>query len=249
MSDEPAIIAEFDTAHGHYQVVDMVYEGRPARVLFSGQQVAAQSGIATDGKPDLLFDYNQRLFEAVTGINPQTVLIIGGGMYTLPIALLNALPQCQIDVVELDAELDDVAERFFDLQPDPRLTIVHADGLQFLQDTSKQYDCIVLDAYTHSAAEPTLYSEQAVKLMKAHLHPEGWILANVIAAYYGRRADVVHDLVAQFENYNLKIMMYVASEGLSLWLPQNLVLAAHATNVQDIDEYLHRSRLSSKTIN
>ena len=119
------ILFDGDTAFEHYQVIDTIYEGRPARVLYSGRRGTAQSGIATDGKPELLFDYNQRFTELLESIPAKHVLLIGGGAYTLPRAIVQQFPDLQIDVVELDPGLKAIAERFFGLQASDRLRIFH----------------------------------------------------------------------------------------------------------------------------
>ena len=61
--------------------------------------------MAVDDNPLLLFDYNQRLFELVTNLRPKSLLLIGGGAYTLPSALLAALPKLEITVVEVAPHL------------------------------------------------------------------------------------------------------------------------------------------------
>jgi spermidine synthase len=244
MSDSPDIVHEFDTAYGHYQVVDMVYDGRPARVLYSGDRLAAQSGIATDNNDDLLFDYNQRLFELATGVMPKRLLLIGGGMYTLPSSLLTELEDTHIDVVEIDDGLDAVAAHYFDLPSDPRLTIIHEDGLQYLARTSQRYDMIIIDAYTHASAEPTLGSIEALALIARCLTPGGVVAANVIAAYYGRRSQELMRLSAAYQSHFSDVALYPASHSLSLWLPQNLVLVAQQSEDRDLDGYLRYSRLA-----
>jgi hypothetical protein len=64
MFDTEKILFDGNTKFAHYQVIDMHYVGRPARVLFSGQRAAAQSAIPRDGNPAMLFDYNQRFMAA-----------------------------------------------------------------------------------------------------------------------------------------------------------------------------------------
>src|SRR5205085_7261391 len=107
------VVWEGNTALGRYQVIDTVYDGRPARVLYSGDAQAAQSGIATDHRPELLFDYNQRFLELAEGLNPSTVLIIGGGAGTLATALLNMKTITKIDIVEPDSMLTEFAYKYF----------------------------------------------------------------------------------------------------------------------------------------
>ena len=245
MSDSDILVHEFDTTQGHYQVVDMLYDGRPARVLFSGNRQAAQSGLATDGQSDLLFDYNQRLFELVTAHRPLRLLVIGGGMYTLPSALLRTDDRITIDVVELDEGLDDIAAQYFGLVPDPRLRIIHTDGLKYLSTASAQYDMIILDAYSHSLAEPSLTSPEALTMLKQHLQSDGIIAANTIAAYFGRRAQSLHQLAEAYQHQFGDVALFPASQSLSLWLPQNLILVAAQHNNQIADVHLRYRRLQS----
>ena len=242
MSDTQTVMYEFDTAYGHYQIIDMAYDGRPARVLFSGDQQAAQSGIALDENLDLLFDYNQRLFELAGGIQPARILLIGGGMFTLPPALLSALPKSVITVVELDAELAPVAAHYFNLPMSGRLIIIHDDGLAFLKQTDERYDMVIIDAYTHASAEPTLAGEQAIKSLQKVLAPRGVLAANSIATYYGRRSEGLQQLLGRYESAFSCVEVYPASQGLSLWLPQNLILVASNFDHQP-EQHLRHSRL------
>lgn len=238
MNEAGDIVYEFDTDYGHYMIIDMIYDGRSARVLFSGDRQAAQSGIAYDGKPDLLFDYNQRMFELATGLNPKKILIIGGGMFTLPSALLKALPKAIIDVVELDEGLTAPATKYFDLPADARLTIINNDGLNFLGSNNKQYDLILIDAYTHASAEPSLGSAEAIGHLRSSLAARGVVGANVIAAYFGRRCQALHKLCANYESQFESIELYPASQNLSLWLPQNLLLTAQLDPAVSLDSIL-----------
>jgi spermidine synthase len=243
MRDATNVIHEFDTDYGHYQVIDMVYDGRPARVLFSGQQRAAQSGLATDDNSDLIFDYNQRMYELATGLAPTRILSIGGGMFTLPMALLEALPDCHIDVVELDTGLQSIARQYFGLRDDARLRIHDDDGLSFLAANTATYDMILIDAYTHDSAEPTLGNAEAIGYMINALAPDGLVAANVIAAYFGRRSQALRRLIRLYEDQFKVVELFPASQSLSLWLPQNLLLVAQRDASTPVEEQLRHSRL------
>jgi len=220
------VVWEGDTAYGHYQVVDTLYDGRPARVLYSGDRQAAQSGIANDAKPDLLFDYNQRFFELVTALAPKTVLLIGGGVGTLPKALLAALPDVRIDMVEPDADLVELAYRYFDLPVDERLAIFTTNGRTFLRGHASRYDMIVVDAFTHTTIPRDLKTADAFQAYYNHLRPQGVLAVNVISGYYGPSSHVLqHMYVAALHSFDA-VDIFLASRGYSLWLPQNFVLTA-----------------------
>jgi spermidine synthase len=239
LTSRSEVIFEGDTELEHYQVVDTIYDRRPARVLYSGDRAAAQSGIARDDNSDLLFDYNQRFFELISGLWPKRLLLIGGGVYTLPMAVLKTLPDIEIDVVELDPGLDDIAKRFFDLRPDKRLRIMHGDGREYLDANTKAYDMIIVDAFINLAIPRSLSTPEAAKQLASNLRSDGVVAMNIIAAYHGRNSSVIRAQYQSFDAVFNKTEVFPASGGLyTLWLPQNLVLTAQNDKTTNIAEYL-----------
>jgi len=229
------VLFDGNTSRAHYLVVDTVYEGRLARVLYSGHRAAAQSGVARDGQPDLLFDYNQRFMELVASLLPSRLLLIGGGAYTLPMALLPAFPQLKIDVVEIDPGLQEIAERFFGLQPDPRLNIIHGEGRQYLNGNQQAYDLILIDAFAETAIPKSLATLQAVQQVYRGLSPNGVAAVNIISPYYGQQADIIKNQVAAYSSIFRGVKVYPAGRSLfSLWLPQNLVLVAQKGRAHEL---------------
>jgi len=232
------ILWEGDTAQGHYQVVDTTYDGRPARVLYSGNQQAAQSGVAKDDHTDLLFDYNQRLFELVTNVAPNRVLLIGGGVFTLPTALLKALPDVHIDVVEPDIGLTGLAESFFGLPVDDRLAIFNTDGRTFLREHATRYDMILVDAYTHTTIPRELKTLQAFRAYHAHMREYGVVAMNVISGYHGSNARTLEQIyVAAMQTFD-RTDIFLASRDYSLWLPQNFILTAQRGELLPLRDYM-----------
>lgn len=211
---------------GSYQIVDMVYEGRKARVLFSGNRDAAFSGMPLDGEQEMLFDYIQRLFELVCFTRPRNILIIGGGTYTLPTALVNALPDIHIDSVEIDAGLDELAIDFFGYKPHPRMKIYHQDGKDFLKVAKKIYDMVIIDAFSHLQIPESLASAETAGLIKNVLAPNGILAMNLISAYHGRGAETLEKVRAPYDKTYKKVSVYPADNSLSLWSSQNFILVA-----------------------
>jgi hypothetical protein len=235
MRREEALIYEGDSQHEHYQIVDMTYEGRPARVLFSGQRNAAQSGVATDDEPDLLFDYNQRFFELAGGLYPKRILIIGGGVFTLPSALVTALPEAIVDVLEIDPELTTLAEGFFGLRQNERLHIINEDGRAYVEKCQEKYDLIIVDAFHHTAIPRALSSLEAVKLYRGLLTKNGVVAVNIISAYYGQGAKILRSQYAAYQQLFKSISVFPAAKSLlSYWLPQNFVLVAESGKAQEL---------------
>jgi spermidine synthase len=223
------LIFSGSTTFGSYRIVDMEYDGRPARVLFSGNKIAAQSGMALDGELDLLFDYNQRFLEIVTSLRPKRLLLIGGGVLTLPMALREAFPKLRIDVVEIDAELENLSREYFDFIPNERLKIIIDDGRHYVNTTTEKYDVILLDAFKHTQIPPKLASQAAVMQFARCLRPNGAVASNIISAYYGRNSDTIRNHYSNYRKVFTHVAIIPASRSLlSFWLPQNFILVAQS---------------------
>lgn len=244
MSASDRVVFEGDTELEHYQVIDTVYDGRPARVLYSGRRAAAQSGVAKDDKPDLLFDYNQRFFELASGLRPKKLLLIGGGVYTLPMTLLKAFSNIQIDVVELDPGLDKIARDFFDLRLDERLKIMHGDGLEYLDASDETYDIVLIDAFVNLQIPESLSTAPAAKALASRLTKDGTVAMNIISAYKGARTDIIQKQYFNFDKVFKFVEVFPASSGLfSLWLPQNLVLIGQKGHAEPPGPYMRYGAL------
>jgi hypothetical protein len=226
MIQEPEVRLELNTAFDYYRVVDMVYNQRAARVLYSGKPGIPQSGLALDDKPDLLFDYNQRFFELAVGLKPKRLLLIGGGAYTLPIALLKALPNTKIDVVERDPGLKDIATRLFGLTNNPRLRIIHDDGREYVNSCTDKYDLIFVDAFAHEVPAQSLQTAEATAKLRSMLTHAGTLAANLVSSYMGSGAHVLrHEFAALTYQFDI-VEVTPASGGHGLWISQNLVVIA-----------------------
>lgn len=229
------ILFDGDTGLEHYQVIDTIYEGRPARVLYSGQRHTAQSGVATDDSPELLFDYNQRYLEVLDSITAKRILLIGGGAYTFPMAVLQRFPGLQVDVVEIDPGLKTIAEKYFGLRESPRLHINHAEGSEYLRATAMAYDAIFVDAFTKAAMPETLTNRGTIRQLRGHLTPDGVVAVNIISPYMGPNSGLIKSQVREYRKYFRTVSVYPAGRSLfSLWLPQNLVLVAQKSEAHTL---------------
>jgi hypothetical protein len=237
------ILLQTDTAIDHYEVVERQYEGRPSRVLFSGSRRAAQSGIGLDDDPDLLFDYNQRLLELASNLYPAHILMIGGGAFTLPMALTTALPDAVIDVVELDPGLQPIAEQYFGLQPSERLRLHFGDGRQFLETSTEVYDLIIIDVFSELSIPRQFLTMECVQLLHARLSAEGSIAMNIIAAIQGHSTRLIKCQLAAYRQIFTQLDVFPAAHGLTNWLPQNLILVAQKGEGQDLKHFVRFSAI------
>ncbi|HWT39841.1 MAG TPA: fused MFS/spermidine synthase [Dongiaceae bacterium] len=227
--------------YGSYKVVDTIYNGRPARVLY-GSKRSPQSGVARDDNPELLFDYNQRFFEMVMSKQPKRVLVIGGGAFMLPTALFHRFPKMLIDVVEIDPLLVKLARDFFDLPDSKRLSVHMTDGILYAKKTRKKYDMIIIDAFSGYTI-PHHLLEQAAALQYQHRLKKGGIVTmNFISDYKQGRPHLAHEILATFSEVFSYVGLYQADPDYLQGEEQNLLLVAGAEGQHF--EYLHSEELS-----
>lgn len=247
MNPAERILFETDTALEHYQVVERIYEGRPARVLFSGPKRAAQSGIGLDDDPDLLFDYNQRLLEIANALYPQRILVIGGGAFTLPMALVAALPNAEVEVIELDEGLQSIATDYFGLQSNDRLHLAYGDGREFVERTGQKYDLIILDVFSELSIPRQFLTVEFVALVRKRLTKGGAVAINIIASLQGINARLIKSQIAAYGNAFEQVDIFPAAHGLTSWLPQNLLLVSQTKPARDLQPYVRFESITAPT--
>lgn len=221
----PKTIQTITSEYGTYKIVDTIYNGRPARMLY-GENNSPQSGIATDDSAELLFDYNQRCLEIAMSQPPKKVLVIGGGAFMLPRALYDRFPSTHIDVVEIDSALVAAAYDYFDVPHDDRLKVFTEDGARFAARAQEQYDLIVIDAFSGYTIPPHLIEHTAVQYY-ARLLAEGGVLAmNFISEYKPGRPSLGHDIVVTFSESFSDVSLYPSDPTYYKGEEQNYVLTA-----------------------
>lgn len=221
----PHLVSSIKSEYGSYKVVDTVYNGRPARMLY-GEKNSPQSGIATDESAELLFDYNQRCLEIAMSQPPTSVLVIGGGAFTFPRALYDRFPSASIDVVEIDPALVAAAYKYFDLPHDDRLTVFIEDGARYATRAKKRYDLIVIDAFSGYTIPPHLIEQAAVSQYARLLSENGVLAMNFISAYKQGRPSLGHEIVAAFGESFADIALYPSDPTYYKGEEQNFILTA-----------------------
>ena len=88
-----------------------------------------QTRIDLDRPGDLTLIYTRLLLAPLMwNPNPSRILMIGLGGGVLPRFLNAVYPDIEIDVVEVDARVTELARRYFDCQESPGLRVFEDDG-------------------------------------------------------------------------------------------------------------------------
>jgi spermidine synthase len=225
-----------------YKIVESIYNERQARVLYSGGK-APQSGVALDDDPELLFDYNQRFLEIIESTRPTSVLVIGGGAFTLPKVVLERFQDIRVDVVEIDPLLPQLAKQYFDLPDDPRLNVIVGDGRQYIDNCQATYDMIVIDAFFKFDISMLLLDVGAAREYSRCLNKNGIVAINFIARYRTYKTTLAHRLVATFQSIFATIDLYPADHEYHERAEQNLIMVASKEDMVTLD-YLQSAPVS-----
>lgn len=170
-------------------------------------------------------------------LRPQHILLLGGGAFTLPKAILENFPAVRLDIVEPDAGLLDIAQKYFGFKPTRHTRVHHNDGRHFLETTNGAYDLIIVDAFIDTDIPPSLQTVEAAASLRTHTAPAGSVAMNVIAAYHGFRSSILRRQIAALKTSFSHLQLFPANSGDMLWLPENYILTAQ-TGHHDLRPYL-----------
>jgi spermidine synthase len=120
---------------------------------------------------------------------PLRILIVGLGGGTLPGYFHRHLPETNIDVVEIDAEVVNVARLYFNFIEDARMQVHVQDGRDFMESRTSCYDLIILDSFGAESIPPHLLTVEFLQAVRNALNAGGVVAANV----WGRSANPLYE--------------------------------------------------------
>jgi len=179
---EGRVVYETQTPYQELQVVD----SGDTRTLYLGGQ--RHSAMDLEEPDRHVFSYTRYfhlpLLFADDPDGIDRVLFVGGGGFTGPKRFLEEY-DVTVDVAEIDPGVVAAAERYFRVNESDRLRIHTVGGRQFLRDTDRTYDLIVLDAYRKDKVPFQLTTREFMQLASGRLDEDGMLFANVISAASG----------------------------------------------------------------
>ncbi|MDR3220734.1 MAG: fused MFS/spermidine synthase [Candidatus Accumulibacter sp.] len=192
-------VVDIDTATAHYQVMDILYDGREARALLTSPGVT-QSAVYKDDSGDLAFWYTRQMARVVAAANrPGSILVIGGGAMTLPAYLARKYPETRVDVVDIDPGLVEIARKYFAYDDPANVNFIANDGRAYVQQTGQKYDIVLVDAYNGSDIPWSLTTEEYAGAIKRITTGDGVVAVNVIANTAGECAPLLGAIDAAYQ--------------------------------------------------
>ncbi len=213
------VIYEKETFYNHLDVVDrdslrtLYLNGLPHGAMY------------LNGSNNLVFPYT-RLFHLAYAFNPnfKEVLFVGGGSFSGPKSFLESYPHVRIDVVEIDSDVIRVAQEYFNIKPNSRLQIFNDDARNFLRNSEKKYDVIVLDAYSKTYIPFHLMTKEFFFLLYDRLAPNGVIVSNIIASLVGDTSNILRAQYKTLQSLFPKVYLFPVSSEISR--VQNVMVVA-----------------------
>lgn len=181
--------------HSHsfaFWETDLVYEGESiynylqvredddnvilsTNVLFGVQSVLSKK----ESLSGMYYDYAMAA-PFMAGIHEKEkldVLILGMGTGTFAAQCRRYFTNTQIEGVEIDQKITDLAEKYFELPGD--ISVTTYDGRAFLNAIDEKYDVIMVDAYQDITIPFQMSSLEFFRMVKEHLTEDGVMVVNM----------------------------------------------------------------------
>jgi spermidine synthase len=175
-TDEGEVIFETESEHQYIRVIDQ-HDGDRALELNEGQ--ATHSLLPAEGYlTDDVWDGYLVLPFAALSEPPERIAILGNAAGTTARAYGHYFPETIVDGVEIDPELEEVGNRFFDMGSNPNLTVYNEDARPWLRRSDGGYDVIMVDAYRQPYIPFYLATTEFFELARDRLAPGGVVIVN-----------------------------------------------------------------------
>ena len=187
-----------------------------------------QSAMFTDSD-ELALEY-ANFYHLLKHFNPnfKNTLLIGGAGYTFPNEYLKKYPAAQMDVVEIDPQMTEIARKFFRLKEHPHLNIIHEDGRVFLnQSAANKYDVVLMDAFGSLFSVPfQLTTVEAVENISRVLTTDGVVIFNLGGAIKGDASKFLQAELKTYRQIFPKVYLFKVNSDYTDEQLQNLIIIA-----------------------
>ncbi len=187
-----------------YHYIRVVEEDGVRRLQFRRAGIDYDESAIDLENPARFHLYYYRLMMAALAYcpEPKRVLFVGLGGGTLPIVLHQYYPNCQIDSIELDPAVVEVARQYFGFRENERMRVYMGDGRvhirRFVRE-GRSYDLVFLDAFRGGYIPYHLTTKEFMELVHRLVGQQGSVAANLrpgFESYHYQRRTIA----AVFQN-------------------------------------------------
>lgn len=196
--------------YANYEVLETPFMDRLLKINHSNSSL-----LTAEKKGFPYIEYIRDLLFNKLRFQNKDMLVIGAGGFTLT---ANGTNHNEITYVDIDPEIKKIAEKHF-LHAPIHGQFVGQDARAYLNQTQKQFDVIISDAYSNqSSIPPTLMTTDYFASLSKHLKPAGLLIINIINSpvftddYSQTVANTIH---AIFPYCNVIPINWQAAHGLA----------------------------------
>jgi spermidine synthase len=186
------LVREINTPYHHIEVIDNTLEN-VRELKFDRYTESSIDLTSLESKSPYT-----RYFHLALAAKPdiRRALFIGAGGGVGPRAFHMHDPEMEIDVVDIDPKVLDVARADFHMEDSPKVRAIAADGRTFVRNApDAHYDAIILDAFTIGGRIPFhLVSREYLAVCREKLAPGGVFLMNINSAVQGEASSIFHSM-------------------------------------------------------
>lgn len=199
-----AVVHAEDSAYGHIRVIDYRFGAAHQREMTIDGLVQGGVDVASGRS---VYEYPYLLQWLPTALHPQgrSCVVIGVGAGIVP--QWYQARGITTDVVDIDAQVVAVAQRYFGFVP--RGAVFVEDARTFLARGDKAYDFVILDVFNGDTTPGHLLSLEALRQARQRLAPGGVLAANLVGGT-GADAAMTASLQATLRAVFDQVVLYAA---------------------------------------
>lgn len=183
------IIYQKDSLYQHITVLENT--AQKERYIYTDKREGIQGGVSLDTPEKLIFEYTQMAFVSLAFLDrePRDVLFVGLGSGAMPKYFNRYYPEANIDIVEIDPEIVNVAKKYFYFEENKNMKVHVNDGRIFIKRNLKKYDIIFLDAYKGGDIPFHLTTVEFLREVKSRLKDGGIVISNILSTFKNKFFD------------------------------------------------------------
>ena len=216
-----SVVFDTDSSYARYQVERSLYRGKLANLLKMDNK-GIQSAYYVNEPNEPVLSYAQQTLDTINQLESiDSVLVIGGGAYTIPTQIHSSYPEAEIQIVEIDPAMDKIATDYFGFKPNDKTAIAYEDGRTFLNKNTEKYDVIIIDAFSFLTPPFQISTLEAVERIHNSLNEPGVVIVNVASRANKQILSSLYKTYMQKFNYST---IHKANESYPDNISQNYLL-------------------------
>ena len=193
-----------------YRDINVVQTGNRRCLIFNVHRGDRnQTCLDVSNRDELIFSYTKMSFAGLLLTpQPKKILIAGLGGGTLPLAFNDLFPDAQIDVVEVDQAVVNVAKEFFFFEENANMSVAVNDARVFVKRAGilgEKYDYIILDAFGGDYIPEHLLTQEFLEEVKQIMTKDAVLVANTFSTsrFYDHESVTYQRVFGEFFNFKL----------------------------------------------